>query len=375
MSRAELAHQREREIQSAQTVSSRTFGGQLTQPAPPTQTAHRPAQNHRNQAAHTSTPALHDRPPLQSAPAPPQSAEELTPQEQARRLRHAAVTERAANLLRNDQAKLTEFRERISAYRNATISAADMIDAFFALFDTSSAELGKLIKELADIFEITGKRDALLKAWADWKAINEDYPTLPGPAGANVVTAAGVLGQGVGASRVLKLKSSTAQSGRSHGAAQPQRSWGTAAGSGSSGPRQAASSAFPSLSAANGGSSKGHANPAPTPSWLALRPAAASSSNSSSARASPAPSRTQSSVNLGRAADAFPSLPAAKKPTSTVFSPGYTGAGVIRNNTGCTVNAWAPGGSAPDTPPAVEEAEMGKGKGKKGKKQVVFQWG
>ncbi|KAK5122450.1 hypothetical protein LTR85_004034 [Meristemomyces frigidus] len=375
MSRAELAHQREREIQSAQTVSSRTFGGQLTQPAPPTQTAHRPAPNQRNQQVQPSHPALHDRPPVQSTPATPQPAEELTPQEQARRLRHAAVTERAANLLRNDQVKLTEFRERISAYRNATISAPDLIDAFFALFDTSSSELGKLIKELADIFEIAGKRDALLKAWADWKAINEDYPTLPGPAGANAVTAAGVLGQGVGASRVLKLKSSTAQSGRSHGAAQPPRTWGTASGSGGSGPRQAASSAFPSLSAANGGSSRGNASPAPTPSWLALRPAAAVSSNASPARASPAPSRTQSSANLGsRAADAFPSLPAAKKPTSTVFSPGYTGAGVIRSNAGRTVNAWGPGGSAPATPPAVEETEMGKGKGKKGK-QVLFQWG
>ncbi|KAK4542111.1 hypothetical protein LTR36_007142 [Oleoguttula mirabilis] len=390
MSRAELAHQREREIQSAQTVSSRTFGGQLTQPPPPTQTAQRPTQTAqrptqtaqrptqtpRHQPAQPSFPALHDRPPVQSEPAPPQPAEELTPQEQARRSRHAAVTERASNLLRNDGVKLTEFRERISSYRTGNINAPDLIDAFFALFDTSSAELGKLIKELADIFEIAGKRDALLKAWADWKAINEDYPTLPGPAGANAVTAAGVLGQGVGASRVLKLKSSTAQSGRSHGAAQPQRSWGTASGSGSSGPRQAAGSAFPSLSAANGTSSKGNAGPAPTPGWLALRPAAAaSSSNTSSAGPSPAPSRTHSSVNLGRAADAFPSLPAAKKPTSSVFSPGYTGAGVIRSNAGRTVNAWGPGGSAPVTPPAVEEAEMGKGKGKKGKKQVVFQWG
>ena len=151
------------------------------------------------------------------------SPETLTPQEQARRVRHAAVTERAANLLANDQRKLGEFRDRISSYRNGNISASELIDAFFSLFDTSSEELGKLVKELADIFEIAGKRDALLKAWNDWKAINEDYPSLPGPSGANVGTAAGVLASGMGTSRVLKLKSSTAQSSRSPTARQ--RSW------------------------------------------------------------------------------------------------------------------------------------------------------
>ena len=370
MSRAEIAHQREREIQSAQTVSSRTFGGRLTQPEPPSQTVHRPPQSPAPRAAQPSFPALHDRAPVQNAP----TAEALTPQEQARRMRHAAVTERAANLVRNDQVKLTEFRERISTYRNGAISAGDLIDAFFALFDTSSGELGKLIKELAEIFEVAGKRDALLKAWSDWKAINEDYPSLPGPAGANATTAAGVLGAGVGSSRVLKLKSSTAQSGRSHGAAQQQKNWNSVPGS-MPASRSAAGPSFPALP--SGASSRGNANPAPTPSWLALRPAtAAAPSNTSSARVSPAPSRTQSSANLRKGGDAFPALPAAQKPTSTYFRPGYTGAGVIRANASSTVNAW--GGSsvsAPASPPAVEEPEVGKGKGKKGKKQVLFNWG
>ncbi|KAK5133634.1 hypothetical protein LTR08_007488 [Meristemomyces frigidus] len=366
-SRAEIAHQREREIQSAQSVSNRMFGGQLSQPEPPTQTAHRPPQG---QAAQPSLTALHDRPPAQSAPTTSQSVEALTPQEQARRLRHAAVTERAANLLRNDQTKLTEFRDRVSAYRNGTITPPNLIDAFFALFDTSSSELGKLIKELADIFEIAGKRDNLLKAWGDWRAINEDYPSLPGPTGANATTAAGILGAGIGASRVLKLKSSTAQSGRIHGVGQ-QRPSGAVPGSS----RQPTSAAFPSLPATNGTSSKGSAPPAPTPSWLAMRPAAASST-SSSARPSPAPSRTQSFANLSKGTNAYPALPAAKKPTSSVFTPGYTGAGVIRNNGSSSRNAWGPDGNAAIEPPAVtEHPGAAKGKGKKGKKNVIFNWG
>ena len=367
MSRAEIAHQREREIQSAQTVTSRTFGGQLTQqPEPQAQTVHRPAG--------TQSPRPTNAQPVQPNTTDQRPLEALTPQEQARRLRHAAVTERAANLLHNDPVKLTDFRDRISAYRNNNTSASDLIDAFFSLFDTSSSELGKLVNELADIFEIAGKRDALLKAWSDWKAVNEDYPTLPGPTGAAATSAAGVLGSGIGTSRVLKLKSSTAPSSRS--AMGMQRSWGSAAASANN-----PGSSFPSLP-----SGKGAAPPAPTPGWLTLRPAAgASNSASSSARASPAPSRTTSTANLKKT-DAFPALPAAQKPTSTVFSPGYTGAGVLRQNAGGTpVNAWGAGGgvnnganvaptSAASAPPTGEASDVGKGKGRKGK-QVLFQWG
>lgn len=378
LNRAELAHAREREIQSAQSVSTRTFGGSLTQQAPQAQTVHRPAeaQSPRPPTAQLSTPVPQDRQPLPTSTTTDQRPlESLTPQEQARRLRHNAVTERASNLLRNDQTRLNEFRSRISAYRNNTISAPDLIDAFFSLFDTSSAELGKLIKELAEIFEVPGKRDALLKAWSDWKAINEDYPSLPGPAGA-ANSAAGVLGSGLGSNRVLKLKSSTAQSSRSsmmgQGQGQQQRSWGTAASASSS-----KNPAFPSLPSTSGGTSTQQSS-----GWLALRPSAAatpanSNSASNSARVSPVPSRSQSSANMKKA-DAFPALPAGKKPTSTVFSPGYTGHGVLRQNASSTPGfTWGSGGASNGaSTPAIDEADVvGKGKGKKGKKQTLFQWG
>jgi len=366
MNRAELAHQREREIHSAQSVSSRSFGGQLSQPEPtPAQPAHRPPPN----------PRVNNAAPASVALTSPRPLEALSPQEQARRLRHAAVTERAANLLHNDKIKMDEFRERISTYRKDGIPAGDLIDAFFALFDTSSDALGKLVKELADIFELPAKRDSLLKAWSDWKAINEDYPSLPGPAGANA-TAAGILGQGAGTSRVLKLKSSTAQSSRS--AVGRQASWGTATASSSSNP-------FPSLPSRNGGPTpRGQAPPASSPGWLAIRPASSVPSPaltpSAFARPSAAGSRQQSSAHLPKA-DAFPSLPAAKKPTSTAFSPGYTGSGVIRNNSNfAPLSAWGGSASGTSTPisPSTDEAgaeNAGKKKGNKNKKQIVFQWG
>jgi hypothetical protein len=360
LSRAELAHQREREIHSAHSVTARSFGGQLSGPDPtPAQAAPRPAPSPRPGNV---------QPVPSTAVQPPRPTATLAPQDQARQVRHAAVNERAATLARNDKVKMDEFRERVSAYTRGNISPGDLIDAFFALFDTSSDQLGKLIKELADIFEVSGKRDALLKAWSDWKAINEDYPSLPGPAGANT-TAAGILGQGVGTSRVLKLKSSTAQSSRS--AMGKQASWSSPGGS--SGP----SASFPALPRNGAPAAKAPAPPAPTPSWLAVRPAA-SAASSSSARASPAPSRPQAPVKLS-GKDAFPSLPAAKKPTSTVFSPGYTGRGIIRTNSGVNgSNAWAGGSSSSNTntavvsPPAEDESVAKKGK--KGK-QVMYKWG
>jgi hypothetical protein len=260
-------------------------------------------------------------------------------------------------MLGNDALKLQEFRNSISSYRNSKMSATQLIEAFFALFDTNSKELGKLIKELADIFEIPAKREGLLKAWNDWKAINEDYPSLPGSATGMALSGSTAAH---GGSRVLKLKSSTVQSSRS--TANQKASWSSAS----------SSNPFPALPAAS--SNRIGAKPGQTP-W-ASSPAAAS------ARASPLPSRNASSTTLNKkapAADAFPALPAAPKPTSTIFSPGYTGLGLRRDNSGRNTpvsNPWAAasGASGPTTP-AAEDEGTGKKKGNKGKKQMLFHFG
>lgn len=258
-------------------------------------------------------------------------------------------------MLRNDAMKLQEFRNTISAYRNAKMSATQLIDAFFALFDTNSKELGKLVKELAEIFEIIAKREALLKAWNDWKAINEDYPSLPGGSTGLALNGATA---GHGGSRVLKLKSSTAQSSRS--TANQKASWSS----------PTSSNPFPALPPASGG--RIGAKPGQTP-W-------ASSSGASSMRASPLPSRNVSSTTLSKkapASDAFPALPAAAKPSSTIFSPGYTGLGLRRDNSGRNTpvsNPWAGASAGGPTTPAAEDEGAGKKKGNKGKK-TLFQWG
>ncbi|KAF3013102.1 hypothetical protein E8E15_000514 [Penicillium rubens] len=364
MTRAEVAYQRQMAIQSSQSVSTRNFGGQLTRDDV------QPVRAPERSAAAT---------PVQSAPTPrsqplPTAAFEgmnisansvpATPQDQARRMRHEAVVERASNLLRNDATRLAEFRSRVSSYRASSISATELIDAFFSLFDTSSTELGKLIKELADIYEDESKRSGLLQAWNDWRAINEDYPALP---------AGGLLpgmstGVNTGGNRVLRLKSSTAKSSRS------------AVGRSGALPT-ASSNPFPPLSAAAGPSSRRGKAPAATP-WAAAAPPtsfsrpAMPSPVSRPSSAAPSSSRTPAAP-VSRGADSFPALPAAPKPN--VLMAGKT-RGTVRwnDNRGPAPNAWssAPSsGTASPAEPANDDSSNGK-KGKKNKgKQTLFHFG
>ncbi|KAH9878485.1 hypothetical protein IAQ61_001757 [Plenodomus lingam] len=368
MSRAELAYQRQIEAQNSRPITGRTFGGQLTATPTPgeafaaraprtatetsTVTASRPTPTNASNITHGLGQLSIGQPVASSTP--------QTPQEQARLLRHNAVTERATMMLRNNEAKLQEFRSQVSAYRASKISATQLIEGFFALFDTNSKEMGKLIKELADIFEIASKREGLLKAWNDWKAINEDYPSLPGSATGQALNGGAAAH---GGSRVLKLKSSTAQSSRS--SANRQASWSS-------------SSAFPALPAPQSG--RIGAKPGHTP-WSS---SSSSSAAAASTRATAAPSRVGPSSNaskVGSSSDAFPALPAAPKPTSTIFSPGYTGSGLRRDTSGRNTpinNAWGGGSSANSgaTTPTVEESSgAGKKKNNKNKKQTLFQWG
>lgn len=368
MRRDELAFQREMAIHSAQSVTTRTFGGQLTSSGDAI-TA-RPPANTRNPATVTAPRSGRNA----SADVPSATLEDLslpqpqTPQDRARQLRHAVVTERASNLLGASSTGLEAFRNKVSAFKSSSITPLELIESFFSLFDCSSSELGTLIKELADVFEVPGKRDSLLKAWNDWRAINEDYPSLPG------MTTATNAGGGAGASgrRILKLKSSTAQSSRS--AVSRHGSWGGASGSGE---------AFPAI--ANSG--KRHvpgsnaANIKPTTPWT--MPSAGISN-----RASPAPSRPQSrgpavngKLNGPRTSvgvDAFPALPMAQRPGMNISRPGFLGSPVRKEGSGTStpVNAWSSSGAALAPLSGMDgEGGSGTGKGKGKKKQVLIQWG
>ncbi|KAJ9602426.1 hypothetical protein H2200_012968 [Cladophialophora chaetospira] len=377
--RAELAYQRQLAIQSSQSVSGRTFGGQLTQSTP------------------AARPPPSSAPPAQATPAveslsledEPTSTANATPQDQARALRHQAVTERATSLLKNDKTKLSQFRTHVSAYRSGTSSANDLIDAFFSLFDCPSSEIGKLVRELADLYEDEAKRQSLLEAWNNWRSINEDYPGLPGPSG----TLPGITTTNSSGRRVLTLKKSTAQSSRS--AVARQDSWGNSITTGSS------RDPFPALAAAN--------KSAPRPSGMSIPPVwgnttapTISSTNMSAVRPPPTTASTirqkthSSNVAPPRATqDAFPSLPAAAKPNTMMT--GFNTRGSAKwlsspNASGSVtpVNPWGSGGTTP-TPAQAQAAVaaaaghartgvdgggdiVGKKKGKK-KGETLFHFG
>ena len=392
--RDEQAFQRQMAIHSAQSVSTRTFGGQLT-PAPATA------------GAQPSTPAAMSIPrPSASVEAATQavnsldlSQTDLTPQEQARQLRHRDVIERASLMLQNDSTKITQFRNSISSYKNNAISAPLLIDSFFALFsDTTSSALGTLIREVADLYEDPKKADTLRTAWNNWRAINEDYPSLPASGSSSssiplnwAVTSATPsisstnTNTNTKSTRVLKLKSSTAQSSRS--SVSQTRSWGTA------------SPPISSTSISNPLINNSYNNPFPTlPPPTSSRPqnttstkvstvpwvpqsSSAGNSNPGSARPTPPTSRPVSRTQgKGTGAAEFPALPPAAKPQSTIF--GY-GRGMVRRNGvgGPATSAWGGGGanSGTSTPPIEEGEEAGEGRGKKkgnkGKKQVLMNWG
>lgn len=355
--RDELAYQRQMAIHSAQSISTRTFGGQLTL------NSTRPNDRSQDQATVTALPTRPVSVPIENlnlnvdlAANAPIPAENLTPQEQARRLQHTSVMDRASTLLRHDTSKISIFRSSVSSYRTSQLTASASIDTFFTLFDVPSTELGKLIKELAEIYENESKRLDLLKAWNDWRAINEDYPSLPGPSGILPTATAGS-----GGHRVLKLKSSTAQSSRS--AVSKQSSWGNAA----------AANPFPAMPTASANRS-GAGRVGATP-WIA--PSAPISSRPTS-RAADRPQASSSSAH-GAKDTAFPALPAAKKPNTLIA--GLT-KGTVRWDEGRpnrNSNPWAITGTSRDTSDERAEAEADEevigGKKKKGKKQVVYKFG
>ncbi|UKZ80051.1 hypothetical protein TrVFT333_007816 [Trichoderma virens FT-333] len=373
--RDELAFQRQMAIVSAPSGSNRTFRGQLSTPAPAPAPSTAPV-----------TPTL--------APTPAQASSTRNAAPTPSRPRSvgpgagpAAPTAAIETLSLSDTANLSaDERARLPHLdiSPGRLHSPQLVEAFFTLFaDVSSNALGILVRELADLFDDKSKADSLRKAWQDWRAINEDYPSLPGLGGMQGATSsssgwasAAAVNTNftvVGASqrnstRVLKLKNSTRLGGPAPNTVRSVPGWVPA----SSSSRAPSSAAFPSLpppSSSSSSTAARVASSASTPSWTA-----SSSSQSTQSRGPPPPNT--------RAEDAFPALPAAPKPQTTIFGYGK-GRGVRRDFGQQESNfQW---GAAPASSSAAadleepDDAEVtgGKGKkgGKKGKKQILVQWG
>ena len=375
--RDELAYQRQLAVHSAQSISTRTFGGQLS--STDTYTARPPADASEQQtvtapregASTRLAPSngVPDLPPIDELNLT-SSNSASTPQERARNLRHTALIERASNLLSGSSQKLATFRTKVSAFKSSSITASALIDSFFALFNCSSSDLGKLIRELAELFEIPSKSDELMKAWNDWRAINEDYPSLPG------LTPASSAG-GSGGKRVLKLKSATVQS--SETPVNRGVPWNPSMGAPARSNHTRWVDPFPPMSNAS------QAGKSP-PAWIGATAAARPDQH----RPSPAMSRpisqpVQTRPNVGKqglhGSDAFPALPAAQRPSMNVGKNPVRRDGPGNTNV-TTASAWQSFGNGLQSgasnilagdADADEDTANGKKKGKK--KQTLIHWG
>ncbi|KAK0648902.1 hypothetical protein B0T16DRAFT_409057 [Cercophora newfieldiana] len=381
--RDELAFQRQMAINSAQSSQSR--------PNPPP--ASRPTASSSTQPSQASR-----RPPTQSMVDAMDSISisdlsSLTPEQRASLTRHGAVIERASNLLGNNPNKMATFRSYISNYNKGSMTSDQVISSFFSLFsETSKTALGTLVREVADLFDDKNKGETLRKSWQDWRAGNEDYPSLPSLGGMRGATTSSsgwaaaasatptatqsnvnAAAQARHSTRVLKLKNSTRR-----GSVGSIMSLGSASNASTldwTPSRQTAASssasAFPALPSSSGAAGSSRAS---QPSWIGgtasstpRAPAASSGARRTGGGAAPSTSSQE----------AFPALPAAPKPTTTIF--GY-GRGFVRRDIGNnrdTGFSWGAGGSGSnDAANTTEpEAEPSTGKGKKKKKQVLAQWG
>ncbi|KAI5794636.1 hypothetical protein FPQ18DRAFT_256801 [Pyronema domesticum] len=210
LSRAEIAYHRTQQlgIQSAQSTTSRTFGGQLSEPAfaasPSADASSRTAPQTlafpalpgaRRPTAPASLPK-----PYRPAPASPgisptafpslnatvrinkprPSGRSPAPAEPSEERDNAAVLDRASKMLGFDQERIHEFRGYVSRYNREQEPDSDaLIGNLWRLFRMEKAnarqitEFGTLITELASIYENESKQKKLRQSWNTRKLIIE----------------------------------------------------------------------------------------------------------------------------------------------------------------------------------------------------------
>ncbi|TQS38920.1 hypothetical protein Golomagni_00567 [Golovinomyces magnicellulatus] len=180
--RDEQAFQRQLAIHSAQSVTTRSVGNQLTA-APSSKT--QVSQSHVTSSRQLSEDleAVTSR-TLNNSALP--HADNISSQERVRSLKFMAIDERASSLLQKNSLKLSRFKSFVTAYIDGSMTAAAFIEFFLSLFsNNSSSSLGTLIREIADLTNDAKRAEELRTAWNNFRAINEDYPSLPAASSSN----------------------------------------------------------------------------------------------------------------------------------------------------------------------------------------------
>ncbi|GAA5970452.1 hypothetical protein JCM11641_001714 [Rhodosporidiobolus odoratus] len=95
--------------------------------------------------------------------------------------KHEQLLRRVHGVVNGNEGKVAGFRFSVRSYRNNELSAADLVDQLFHVFDRNIDTSASIITSLADLFvspSDESRRTAILSAWRDLRIEQNQFPSL-----------------------------------------------------------------------------------------------------------------------------------------------------------------------------------------------------
>ncbi|SGY39721.1 BQ5605_C003g02268 [Microbotryum silenes-dioicae] len=92
--------------------------------------------------------------------------------------RHAQVMRLVADAVAGSEAKVTSFKLAIRAFRANEVSADDLVDQLWNVFDQDADKAEPIVKGVAGLMEDADKKAALHAAWRDRRIEQNQFPSL-----------------------------------------------------------------------------------------------------------------------------------------------------------------------------------------------------
>ncbi|KAF9183649.1 hypothetical protein BGZ51_003878 [Haplosporangium sp. Z 767] len=146
--------------------------------------------------------------------------------------KHTVLQERVKQYLQGTSGTLSQFRTLTTQFRNSQIPANQYVASLFSLFGSDMDKTGKIVQGLYDVLDTETKKAEVMRAWRDYKTVQNQFPSLEStvtsnPTMADIVTPS--------TRRVLVIKSSgTTRGGLGHTKPKSTSTWDRAAAAASS---------------------------------------------------------------------------------------------------------------------------------------------
>ncbi|GAA6030555.1 hypothetical protein JCM8097_006203 [Rhodosporidiobolus ruineniae] len=92
--------------------------------------------------------------------------------------RHAVLMRRVQETVRGNEGRVAGFKIAVRSYRAGEMSASDLVDQLFNIFDQNIDAADPIIVTLSELFEDPSKRQAVLSAWRDVRIEQNQFPSL-----------------------------------------------------------------------------------------------------------------------------------------------------------------------------------------------------